>query len=365
MKKSLLAVAVAAALPAFAQAQTNVVLSGIFKTGVTYTDYSHGAANNGDHVALSDGSSRFIISGSEDLGGGLKGIFQVDSRFRVDDGSQSIAGGNTFLGLAGGFGTVRLGKLDTYYYFGTDEHGARATALTHSNISILSYVNGTSNAIARASRSQNIVRYDTPNFGGIKGGLSWSPGAATTEGAGMDDGNKGQAWSADIGYAAGPLALGVAFWDEKNEGYKLAAPGALTGQQAWRVFGSYNFGMFKLGLTYDDAKVKFNGGDTKRAAWSIPVTAQLGPGTVLFTYSQAQDTKTNGSKNNDTGARMFSLGYDYPLSKRTSLGVSYAQVNNEAAAAYGYYTGVALNNLSAPLAGQDQKQFYVGLRHAF
>lgn len=366
MKKSLLAVAVAAALPAFAYAQTNVTLSGILKTGISYTDYDKGV-NEGDHLALTDGSSRFIISGSEDLGGGLKAIFQYDTRVRVDDGGvgNNLGGGNTFLGLSGGFGTIRLGRLDTYYFLGIDEHGARATSLQHSNISILSYVGNNTNAIARASRSQNMVRYDTPTFSGIKGGLNWSPGAATTEGATMDDGNKGNAWSADIGYAAGPLSVGAAYWDEKNEGYKLAAPGALTGQQSWRVFGSYNFGIFKVGLIYDESKVKTNGADIKRPAWSIPLTAKLGPGTVLFTYSQAQDLKIGGNKQSDSGANMFVLGYDYPLSKRTSLGVSYAQINNDGNAAYGYFTASNLGNLTSPEAGQDQKQFYVGLRHAF
>ncbi|MBB5273418.1 porin [Quisquiliibacterium transsilvanicum] len=381
MKKSLLAVAVAAALPAFAYAQTNVVLSGNVKTGITQTKYSNGVANNGNHTAMNDGSSRFIISGSEDLGGGLKAIFQVDNRFRPDDGgTQSLAGGNTFVGLAGGFGTVRLGKLDTYYYFGLDEHGARATALQHSNTSILGYVNGslgtttvgTANTatVARNSRLNNVIRWDSPNFGGLSGGLTYSTGASAGagagEGAGMGDGNKGQVWSANIGYAAGPLNVGAAYFDEKVEGYKTFAAGSHEGTQAWRVFGGYNFGMFKVGLVYDEAEVSsVGGGDVKRGAWSLPVTAKLGAGTLLFTYSQAMDAKYNGSKDSNSGAKMYVVGYDYPLSKRTSVGVSYAVLNNDSNAAYGYFTGAALNNLTSPTAGQDQKQLHLGVRHAF
>ena len=362
MTKPLLAVAVAAALPALAQAQTNVTLSGNFKTGVAQTKYSNGATNNGNHTALADGSSRFIISGSEDLGGGLKALFQVDNRFKVDDGTQSIAGGNTFLGLAGGFGTIRLGKLDLYHNLGLDEFQGRAVAHQHSNEGILSYING--NAIARASRAQNVVRYDLPRLGGLRGGLAWSPGAVGTEGA-VGDAQKGNAWEADLAYASGPFTVGAAFWDEKFEGYKTAAAGTSIGQQSWRVYGAYHFGIVKVGLTYDDSKLKFEGtGDQKRAAWSIPVSAKLGPGTLLFTYSQAADLKVGGSKSSDTGARLIALGYDYPLSKRTSLGVSYAAVDNDRNATYRYYS-LSAGNLSAPVAGQDQKQFYVGLRHAF
>jgi predicted porin len=398
MKKSLLAVAVAAALPAFAYAQTNVTLSGDLKTGVTQTKYSNGATNNGNHTAMNDGASKFVISGTEDLGGGLKAIFRIDNRFRPDDSGDAWTAGSgaTWVGLTGGFGSVRLGKLDTYYIHGLDSHVGRATALQHWSNSILGYVVTTGNNVARNSRLNNIVRWDSPNFGGISGGITWSPGASASncstnitlnpqaaacrsfasagEGTLMGSGpasatglvnNKGQVWSGNIGYAGGPLSLGAAFYDEKTEGYNAVAAGGYTGQAAWRVWGGYNFGMFTVGLTYDDSKYKFSGSDLKRAAWSIPVTAKVGPGTLLFTYSQAQDAKLSGSKQADTGAKMYVLGYDYPLSKRTSVGVSYAVLNNDANAAYGLFTGVALNNLSAPGAGQDQKQLHVGVRHAF
>lgn len=377
MNKPLLAMAVAAALPALANAQTNVTLSGIYKTGVAQTKYSNGTAdadsslagvqfNNGNHTALSDGSSRFIIGGSEDLGGGLKAIFQIDNRFKGDDGTQSLAGGNTFVGLAGGFGTIRLGKLDVYHNIGLDEFQSRATAHQASNEGILAYVgdNSSTNAIARGSRSQNVVRYDIPRIAGLRGGLAWSPGARTTEGN-PGAAQKGDAWSADLAWASGAITLGGAYWDEKYEGYKLAAPGDSTGQQAWRLYGSYDFGMFKLGLTYDESQLKYTGtGDRKRGAWSIPVSAKIGTGTLLFTYTQADDIKVGGSKSNDTGAKMFALGYDYPFSKRTSVGVSYAVINNDSGARYGYYTSGA-GNLPAPTPGQDSKQLYVGLRHAF
>ncbi len=374
MKKSLLAVAVAAALPAFAYAQTNVVLSGNLKTGVTQTKYTNGAAGNGSHTAMNDGSSRFIISGTEDLGGGLKAIFQIDNRFRPDDGGtvgQTLAGGATFVGLAGGFGTVRLGKLDTYWIYGLDEHAFRATALQHSNTSIIGFIN--SSPIARNSRLNNVVRWDSPNFGGISGGITWTPGASAAtalasagEAGAMGDGNKGQAWSANIGYAAGPLNVYVAAWDEKVEGYKTFATGAYQGQSAWRVGGGYNFGAFKVGVVYDEAKLKYvGGGDYKRGAWSIPVTAKLGAGTAMLTYSQAMDAKLSGTKDNQSGAKMITVGYDYPLSKRTSLGVSYGVINNESHASYGFFTAAALNNLPTATAGQDQKQLHLGIRHAF
>lgn len=369
MKKSLLAVAVAAALPAAAFAQTNVTLSGIVKLGLANTKMDNGATGNGSGTSMDDGSSRFIISGSEDLGGGMKGIFMIDTRFRPDVGTGSLASGNSFVGVAGGFGSIRLGRLDTYYQYGTDEFGARAVALQHSNISILSWVGGvqgtiggnTNAAIANASRSSNVIRYDLPAMGGLSGGLTYTNNFSTAPGA--DDGavgdpSKGTAWSLDLAWRGGPITVGGAYWDADYEGLPTN-----DGQQSWRLYGSYNFGIFTAGLTYDDSKIK-GATDAKRTAWSIPLTAKLGPGTLLFTYTAAGDVKAGGTLA-DTGAKMFAIGYDYPLSKRTSVGVSYANLKNDANANYALFTMNALGGHTNPVVGQDVRQFYVGLRHAF
>ena len=62
---------------------------------------------------------------------------------------------------------------------------------------------------------------------------------------------------------------------------------------------------------------------------------------------------------------MASVGYSYSLSKRTSVGLSYVYLNNERNSSYQLYTQTALGGFGAALAGQDQQQLYLGLRHAF
>src|SRR5918912_1157843 len=91
MKKSLIALAVASSFSGAAFAQSAVTLSGFIKTGVAFTHYGtptsgvcSAATSCGSATELADGSSRIILSGTEDVGGGLKGIFQIDSRFRSD-----------------------------------------------------------------------------------------------------------------------------------------------------------------------------------------------------------------------------------------------------------------------------------------
>lgn len=393
MKKTLIAVAVAAALPAAAFAQANVTLSGFVKLGVANTKYSNasstwlglpGATPNDSGTSLDDGSSRFIISGTDDLGNGMRGIFMIDTRFRPDESDGKLASGNSYVGVTGGFGTVRIGRLDQYYVHGTDSFGGLATPLQHSNISILSWVGGVNNTaglpsslatalansnagIANASRTANLVRYDIPKIGGLSGGIGYSFNFQGNDG-GVGDAAKGDAWTLDLTWANGPIAVGGAYWDADFEGETATAGSSDDGQKAGRLFGSYDFGMFKAGLTFDRSEVKVLGGTFKRNAWSLPLSGKVGPGTLLFTYTMAGDVDASGagfSDINDSGAKMFSIGYDYPFSKRTSLGISYAQLKNDRNATYQLFTAAALGGHPNPMPGQDVRQFYVGLKHAF
>src|SRR3954468_4254358 len=119
MKKSLIALAVLAAAGT-ASAQSSVTLGGILKEGVGRTSLSGTTAplpagfTGGSNTAMIDGSSRILISGVEDLGGGTSAYFQIDSRFRMDDstaGASRLGSGNTWIGLRGGWGSFQAGQL--------------------------------------------------------------------------------------------------------------------------------------------------------------------------------------------------------------------------------------------------------------
>ena len=372
MKKSLLAVAVAAALPAFAYAQTNVTLSGMVKTGLAYVDIGTATdgTQTGSATVIADGSSRFVISGTENLGGGLMATFQWDTRLRPDEatsGQSSLGSGASWVGLKGqSWGEMRIGRLDQYYFRGTDRHAYEATALQAWNVGVLSYVGGqsgqTSLAIANASRTNNLIRWDSPNWGGFGGGVGYSTAFQGAEGTATA--GKGAALSADVYYASGPLNVGFSYWDANFEDKRNG------GQNAWRVYGTWDFGMFNVGFTWDQSKVDdqiatTGQGEWKRDAWSIPVTVKLGPGKLIGAYTMADDRKVNGSSVADSGAKMWSIGYDYPLSKRTSVGLSYVDLTNDSNAAYALFTGGALSNAAAVRNGADSSQLYLGLLHRF
>jgi len=397
MKKSLIALAVVAALPGVALAQSSVTISGNIKTGVTMfsTDSNLGKVKD---TALSDGSSKFILSGVEDLGGGMAAIFQIDQRYNGSQSNRSsstnlIAGGNTFVGLRGDFGQVQFGNLDTHYGQGRDEFGARATSLGASSTSLLDFVGGAGQVIANGSRIQNVIRYTTPVMSGFSAQVSHSlapfgveggSGLATQSGAtgaftaGFNTGaatttkpGKGDGTAVQLNYAQGPIVAGISIWNAKIEGHQNAvapalatAAGTLTGQDSVKIFGSYDLGVAKLGLTYDDSKYKKLGGtgNEKRDATSFSVTAPVtAAGAVLFHYTKANAMSGFA----DTGATQVSLGYDHSLSKRTSLGVNYSRINNQAKASYNYFTGTGLQDGPAVGAGRDTSMFFFGVNHKY
>jgi predicted porin len=379
MKKTLIALAAMATTTAFAQ--STVTLSGNVKAGLAQTKYSGAATGNGSATGLADGSSRFILSGSEDLGGGLRANFQVDTRFRIDDNGNAaagaanltaspLAGGATFIGLSGKFGNLQIGKLDTHYCLGSDTHGTRATALQASSCGLLGYVNGggAAQSIANASRAVTVTRYTSPNFSGLTFQGTYSTSFSSSEGA-VGKTSGGNATNVRADYVKGPLTAGLSVWQAKGEDQTATA--ARTGQKATTLAVNYNLGVATLGLTWDKSAQRAAAAnvaaftDTERTVTSFPVTVPMGAGSVLFTYSKAGNTKTGSTTNANTGATLVSFGYDYALSKRTTVGVSYAKLDNKSAAAYALYTQGALNGTPNNVAGQDASQFYVGVRHAF
>jgi predicted porin len=389
MKKSLIALAVLAAAGA-ASAQSSVTLGGILKEGVGNTKFSGSAT--GRNTALIDGSSRMLISGTEDLGGGLAAYFQLDTRFRMDDNataptSNPINTGNTFVGLRGGWGAFQAGRMDTHYCTSVnDDIGGNGTAiaLQASSCGLQGFVNGSGGAgrsIAVTSRSVNSLRYVTPNMGGFTGQLTYSFNPYGQERAVTATTSRGGATQLGLNYDQGPLAVRFSYYRHEVTGGTIAttannaAGETPASQRAMTLGAGFDFGIAKVGLTYDRSQLReltaggFGAaGTAERNVIIVPVTVPLGTGQLIGTFAKAGDVKLGvGGTVQNTGAKLFSLGYNYPLSKRTSLGVTYSRLNNDSGGVYQLYTNASLGNSgsSALAGGTDQSLVYLGLRHVF
>ena len=380
MKKSLIALAVLGAFATAAQAQTNVQIGG--RIQATVKSYKVGNVTTAGRVAKNetriddDETSRFWLRGTEDLGGGLKALFYIENRFNTDQrqstglaNGSGLADGDTYLGLSGNFGQVTAGKHTFMESQGNAvQYGAKGTqALPSSNLAtkaLLNFVDGVgaANRVGiDTSRTVNSIQYISPNFSGFKATVGFSTNATGVEGTipvvANPDYSKGQSYFLAGNYSNGPIYVNLAYLDRSLEGNP-----ATGDQQQVRLSASYAFPFgLKAGFQYDRASIDAVGVDRTRNAWQIPVSYQFGASTILASYTKAGDV--NGEAN--SGAKMWNIGYDYALSKRTNVGVFYAKLDNDSRASYQFDGAGSSTNGSTLLVGESAKIFQVAVKHTF
>ncbi len=390
MKKKLLAVAVAGALaaPGLALAQSSVTISGIFKASLeSHRIGSPGAARaglNNSETRISDDSSRIIFNVVEDLGGGLQAIGQADLRLPLASGNFVAFSGNTHVGLRSKtMGRIFVGRQDVHYVNTESNLTSLAGDLRADSVSLLAFMRDGTTAIAGATRTPNIIHYTSPNWGGftVIGGYSTGPtGAATgqpnntgvasaAQQTDLSTGiRKGRAFVLNPNYEAANWQVGYSYWNSRPD-----SGGATLGtgdQRSDKLYGSFKIAGFKLGLAWDRSRVRSSTGATpgttlgNRTAWSIPIGYVMGNNQFHFHYTKARDDKATAAQD---GAKMIALSYQYTLSKRTSVGLTYAKITNDAAAAYNLFTTTSLGNSTgaAVAAGEDPRIFAGTIRHAF
>jgi len=346
MKKSLIALAVAGAFaaPAFA-ATSNVDVYGQFRISV---DHINNVAAGVGGWGMNDETSRLGIKGSEDLGGGLKAIYQWETGFNLGTegalgsgtaGTGSVTTGsagvgaerNTFVGLSGGFGTVLAGRHDTPYKLAGSADLFVDTLADAQNT-------GTRCIICEDLRVNNAIAYVSPDYSGFHAAVAIVPGnfARSTAGSKSLNGLADAVSAAGI-YNNGPLSLSAGY--ENLDHYVGNAAGAAK-QTAWKLNGSYTIGDLKLGATWEDLKHVgglSSGDGSKSSNYLLSAAYGMGPITLAAQYGERNP---NGSSNNLTDT---TVGVVYSLSKRTSTYVGYAHYKPQSAATAGGDLGKKLD----------------------
>jgi predicted porin len=260
--------------------------------------------------------SRWGLKGTEDLGGGLKASFQLESAITADTGASTGFTRTSKVALSGGFGTVSLGRQYTPTFSlisGTDVTGTDGTA--------------TSDLYA-ASRADSMFMYTSPSINGVTFVVGTS-GDSVEAAAGTA--TKAQLNDMTVTYAAGPLMVGVG--SSSSQATTSGVAGAKTKQTT--IAGTYDMGMVKLYL--NNANSKVSGVSTKETNYGVKMP--MGAVTLLAGYGK---NKADSS----TSSTDYTIGADYSMSKRTN---GYARV----------FKKQAVN------AGTVTDGFYVGVRHSF
>ena len=335
MQKNHLLLALLAAVGASsAMAQSSVTLYGRVNTTVE-------RQKDGDvtKTGMFDNSSRFGFKGVEDLGGGLKAGFQLESGFDSSTGAGSAwthpTTGMSFarqseVNLSGGFGMIRLGNFIPESYYATADYvsmhnhdtGTSADAFYQDPVWFTSGLS-----------TKNKVGYRTPNMGGlvIDAAVSLHEKATGVNKNGYD---------LAANYNLGALALGAGY-SYVNSNYQLGLRAA------------YTFGQFTVGGYYqrnkDDNQLVAGGAGTRN---NFRLSGMYTMGASEFHVNLGHASKWSNVP--DSAATQWTLGYNYNLSKRTKVYGYYTRVNNSAAIAY-----------KASKLGDDFSSFAVGVRHNF
>jgi len=374
MKKSLIAGAVALAFGGVAAAQSTTTLYGVVDGGLTHTQFKNKAGNKATlNGAMNGGQAgnRWGLRGSEDLGNGLRALYVLESGFNIATGL-SAQGGRLFgreatVGLAGdNWGQVTLGRQPILAYrwfstvatpFGIGNYQARAA--------------GTFSV--GQTRWDNQVQYQSPSFEGLQFGLGYSfntNGPSQFKPSGGAQPNT-RAWTSAVRYANGPLAAVLTYDSIKNA--FTGAPATDVRASAWHLAGSYDFGVAKVhagfganrnGWVGDQPTTElrnpvlskntidaFNRG-FRAYSYSLGVSVPVDANSkVLASWGMVDQSKRGASgvaAADEKSQHIYSLGYNYSLSKRTNV---------YALASYG-------NNLVF-FDGNKTRSLGVGLRHNF
>ena len=337
-KKTLAAVAVLGAFAGSAFA-ANVTMYGIVDTGLGYTSIDKGYGedvNTFDMRAGQNSANRFGVKGEEDLGNGVKVGFSLENGFSSDDGKLSTANRlfdrEALLYVAGDFGELGMGRQGDLAS-GNGRYGLFGGKVSPfstgwSDIAGHKYVMG-----AGFGRMDNSVTYKTPTFAGFNVLAQYSFKKDSTEEGREGSSDVNRQYALGASFTAGDLYLtGIVTQTNVESLGKQDVEDPLTVS----LGGNYNFGVAKLYVagqyfkdsdlavkqidrydaktnpTGDQDGAKFNGFGLSVGA---DVPAFGGTAKVLVGYMNAEDQAEQEAQ--DLQRYTFSVGYEYPLSKRT------------------------------------------------
>ena len=368
MKKSLIALAALAATASFAQ--STVTVFGTFDPSLatqktTYGDnksYTQNFIRNS-----SQGTSQVTFKGEEDLGGGLKAMFLLendfDTRFNANgnpfNGVNGLGalGGEQYLGLAGGFGSVKIGAANTPSLYAQANRNVWGTKIGSGFSGVL----GTSHV-----RTNNSLVYGSPVFaGGFQVGAAYgfkTTADANAKGtynistgdtkavAGLNSLNVAAITDVAISYANGPLAAGVGFWN--TDANPATAAGANTSATAaatdrnkqTNVYVQYDFGVAKLfaGMHNERQGTAIDAAG-KNIGVQVPLSAQM--------FLQANVGRLDDKLAADANKKIAGIGVRYNLSNRTSVYARYVDEKND--------------NVTATGSAKAIRTGLVGMQHNF
>lgn len=361
MNKKLIALAVAGATlapAAMAQTANPVTLYGRIWVAFENVKADGGtAAPIGSRNRVSNnGSSLIGFRGTEDLGGGLKAFFQLETEVRPDQNDSPFSNRNSGVGLQGNFGSVLLGRWDTPFKL------ANSSIDPFGTTTIAGFTSAMSDRGNFDRREQNVVQYWSPNFSGLTFRASYSANEGKTATVNP------VVTSMSAVYVQGPIYLSTA-WEKHKDIFKnytgAVAPVSGADETGVSLGGHVTFGPVRVGALIQNFK-KTGGGttvtsDQKSQMFNLIYTA--GKNQFVYQLQRSKDGATRATAATavtEPDTKVNSIAHLYNFSRRTTLFTIYTMTKNNV-------TG--LGNFGANTLtispDQDPRGFSIGLRHTF
>jgi predicted porin len=336
-----------------AQAQSSVTVYGIVDMGYAInTDDNNGKETTGVKAGNQSGN-RLGFRGTEDLGGGMKANFVIETGFDPVSGNNLLSNRETgaghstitaasnrqsWVGLSGGLGEARIGYQYTVDYTITSLSGIQQT--TESARGATSHL--TTNLASRATGAT----YFSPTFSNVQ--LMGFIGESSEETAGTDTkATDTDVYNVGAMYKAGPVVDGLSMGKQKTA--------QTTGTQRPEVEtlvigGSYTIGAVKLGATYGEKEEATNAGvKTDKDHYQLSAAYTMGKTVLLASVGTNRTKDAAGTKTADVD--QYQIGLNYNFSKRTN--------------AYAYVGQEEDDVKTSTSADRKVKSTVVGIRHQF
>ncbi len=390
MKKSLFALATLGAFASAAHAQSSVTLYGLIDAGLDYTNNAGGHSLWNMQSGVTQGS-RWGLKGTEDLGNGLKAVFQLENGFNLFTGklsqnqngsgeaSSSMFGRQAWVGLSSNsWGTVTIGRqYDTIddYIQQTTSNGLWSGFFSHAGD-----IDNTDNAY----RVNNSIKYASPSYNGLTFGGMYSFGGDAGEYG------KNSMFGLGAAYKNGPAYVGAAYEYARNPAQQYAegnwASSSVTTANAYEngafgyvgsapsssqiigVGGTYAFGRAKVGANYTNTRfgdalntgdsVTFNNAEVWGQYALTPAFTLIAGDT--YTWSKADYTIASGQKPTWNQVNFMA---DYAFSKRTDVYLMSEFETSGGGATAAIYNG---GDFAAPASTTDEQlAVRLGIRTKF
>jgi predicted porin len=381
----LIATSLALPVAAFADS-SNVSLYGVANVSIDSINTGTTAAGaQGTNITkASSNATRIGLKGSEDVADGLTASWQIETLIALDNSSNSCAAvtagsavpactantgifatRNSFAGLSSKkYGSVLLGRYDTPYKIITRKLDIFADTIAD-NRTLFGTVKSNSASTSFVAKQPDVFSYTSPTIAGVAASIAY---VNLTESATKASDKQASATSASVAYDNGSLYGALGYEAHRLDTIRIGGK-----ETAWNVALGYKLDDYSLALAYEKTNDTLGGGTgcTTLAAGAncfghsamyLSGKVDLDASAIKFAYTKAGELDSAVN----TGATHLSLGYDYRLTKRSTVYALYTKLTNQTKANYSL-GGAAWSSGVTPSigAGSTLSAFSFGVKQVF